>query len=429
MINKIYLEKPSSKRFVEIELKEYRCITTSGRIGAKTEPKIKEYSDSTKAENSFYTNILSKLKTGYFPPEKNTELHRKSFPLLLKVLFEKCNIVNWLHRIGDIELFCFDWSDSRHIDFPKHKSYVLELDRKRCFWRVWYLPDFDRPMAIESKKESAIIIVDRGLWVARYTINEGIVVEKPMEGDTFRINLEQLKIIGTDLFAISWRRRVYKRIGENQWENIADAIKPSEELTSGEIGFSAISGSSERNFYVGGRRKDLWHYNGTEFQLVSFKGKPPPNQIYCIETDGPKITLGGKNGYIYSYDIDANVAKFDKAIRQPDGLGKSVFGFHTIKGTSVIAYGEEFGSREFLKYSKTLKKFINLNAILDEYLPYEKKWFFTKNIETESKILCCNYGFIGQYESDNGEYEYQLQYFVIDKNTGKREDIVFGKIV
>lgn len=368
------------------------------------------------------------MKAGYFPPEDDTESHRQSFPLLLNALFYKNYYhINWIHRTGNTELLFIDWSDSRHVDFPKHRTLILELDRHRHFWRTWYLHDFDRPMAIDSQKESAVIIVDKSLRVARYSADKGIIIENPIEDEDFRMNLEQLKIIGSELFVVAWRRRIYKRIGENQWKNLADAIKPAEKITSGEIGFCSLSGVSENNFYAAGSKKDLWHYNGSEFQQITFKGKHPPKEIYCVELNGSELSVGGEDGFFYKYKIASNHAKFREVVIKPKKSRKSVLGFHRINKEQVITWGKKYqsDSKMFRKYSPDFDFFIDLGAKDGEMFSEQSNDFHMAN-ETDAQIIIWHSTF-GWFESENG-WRLQIRYFLLDKISGVKKDVTIYMI-
>jgi hypothetical protein len=112
-----------------------------------------------------------------------------------------------------------------------------------------------------------------------------------------------VSVLGT-VYALGSRRKIYRRIGFEQWREIGDegwgvpiTKKESLDLHSTlKFGFNDLSAFAENDMYAVGGEGDVWHFDGTNWQQCML----PTNEWFYT------VCCGG-DGVVYITDLRGNV--------------------------------------------------------------------------------------------------------------------------
>lgn len=112
-------------------------------------------------------------------------------------------------------------------------------------------------------------------------------------GDSFpRGGMKRLKTIEGYLYSCGGSRDIGKRIDENNWVSLVNALPTLKRETTTdailESGFEDVDGFSETDIYAGGGKGDLWHFDGENWEPIPF---PTNDNIFSLCCAG--------DGYVY----------------------------------------------------------------------------------------------------------------------------------
>ena len=134
------------------------------------------------------------------------------------------------------------------------------------------------------------------------------VIPEEKQDDYTRLSLQMTHIAG-EAYVTGHLRKVFKRVGIHQWVDLTDEnehanmFKDLKELKqstgsylNSDAGFSAIDGFADNDIYAGGRRGDLWHYDGSRWQIVDTPFNQDIKTITC--GDDGNVYIAGYTGGI-----------------------------------------------------------------------------------------------------------------------------------
>lgn len=163
--------------------------------------------------------------------------------------------------------------------------------------------DFAR-IAYGEGFETEFVSVDLGGLV--YSYNPPRSIEEPQHpakaaGSNLAAVVLQVVRIGDNLYTVGGPRRLHKRKGIGQWEDLTAKLSLPKDVDKPGKGLSYMwqdaSGFSEQDIYVAGGDGDVWRFDGKKFTQCSF----PSNELLfnvCCASDG-NVYVGGNMGSIY----------------------------------------------------------------------------------------------------------------------------------
>lgn len=117
--------------------------------------------------------------------------------------------------------------------------------------------------------------------------------------------IQKVVTVAGQLYALGDCRKIYRRIGMDQWAELAEEGKgvpmpadaaQGKEYTFLDIGFCDMSGFSPNDMYAVGGSGDVWHFNGTKWVQCHF----PTNELL-------KTVCCAGDGYVYITESHGSV--------------------------------------------------------------------------------------------------------------------------
>ncbi len=150
------------------------------------------------------------------------------------------------------------------------------------------------PKVVHSKTDD--FLAADGVGNVFYCELEDWEPEKPITNN--RCGISGLKNINGKIFGVAPGRAVYERTGVGQWKEHEELGNIPGTLASGlNSGFRSIDGFSDSDIYAVGGNRDVWHFNGKEWNPIDIGGRPFRCQCVVCAEDG-YVYIGGKDGVI-----------------------------------------------------------------------------------------------------------------------------------
>ncbi|MDN3577726.1 hypothetical protein QWZ03_13180 [Chitinimonas viridis] len=202
----------------------------------------------------------------------------------------------------------YEKTDSPHRDpLPELRIVVARMERPmdKRFYRMQF-PYFDfARVAYTSSPESEFVAVDIVGQTYGYTPPRSDEEERhptQLKGAELGATVTQVVRIGQHAYTVGGPRRMHKRLGVSQWEDLTKdlPIPPAYangDFTMGNYVWKSAAGFSESDIYTVGGAGDVWHYDGKHWTQCSF---PSNERLYnvCCADDG-KVYIGGNMGSLY----------------------------------------------------------------------------------------------------------------------------------
>lgn len=164
--------------------------------------------------------------------------------------------------------------------------------------------DFARLAFVEDPIPT-YVAVDLGGTVYSYDKNrDGEEARHPrkLAGTSLLNVIKNVTRIGRTIYTVGGPRRVYARTGMNHWRDTTIAIPlPKDFLAANsamaDCYWNDLSGFSETDIYAAGGAGEVWHYEGKQWEQMSF---PSIERLYniCCAGDG-NVYVAGNMGSLY----------------------------------------------------------------------------------------------------------------------------------
>ncbi len=166
----------------------------------------------------------------------------------------------------------------------------LEAMEEKRWGRIKFKGGWASPIAVHTKLDE-FLVADR----AGDVYYCGLGKNKQLEDSTSGIF--GLKNIDGSVYGVGPLRDVRQRIGVGEWE-IAEELEdiPGIEQTS-EEGFDDIDGFSKDDIYAVGGERDVWHFDGENWNPIDIGRRPFHCKCVVCAEDG-YVYIGGENGAI-----------------------------------------------------------------------------------------------------------------------------------
>lgn len=126
-------------------------------------------------------------------------------------------------------------------------------------------------------------------------------IPKPNNSAPMLRTITGLKLIDNDAYMFGLFRKLYKRVGAQEWKDLSyeeehtnlhsdleELLRKSTPSRDLGTGFNAVDGFNQNDIYACGDRGDCWHYNGEEWRRLDI---PIDKNITAV--------LCANNGYVY----------------------------------------------------------------------------------------------------------------------------------
>lgn len=184
---------------------------------------------------------------------------------------------------------------------------IVRFDRNSACENSWAMTELEGMdilfSACSITPEKQFIAVDALRQVFTWSDSEKSIEKKvgiSFDGPT-RGPVNRLKQIGGELYAVSARRGVCKRVAKNQWESLCPPVDfPSKDKDAEIIetwGFEDLDGFNENDIYACGGRGDVWRALNGEWSQIDFPSNMILESILCAP-DG-KVYVGAQSGTVF----------------------------------------------------------------------------------------------------------------------------------
>lgn len=113
--------------------------------------------------------------------------------------------------------------------------------------------------------------------------------------------VNQVVRIGQSIYTVGGPRRLHKRLGVGQWQDLSKNVPwPKDVATPGnglKYMWRDASGFSESDIYVAGGEGDVMRFDGQKFSKVAFPSNELLHNVHCAG-DG-RVYIGGNMGSLY----------------------------------------------------------------------------------------------------------------------------------
>ncbi len=196
---------------------------------------------------------------------------------------------------------------------PNYFCVSLEQDEEQADGSVWSrfctydIEDRDDPWQYEEFEGGWVypkavhtefdeFLVADGVGDVFYCGIDDWEMEKPITDN--KCGIRSLKNINGKIFGVEVNRAVYQRIGVNQWKRYEQLRNiPGSLSSASDNGFKAIDGFSESDIYAVGGNRDVWHFDGKEWNPIDIGGHPFRCECVVCAEDG-YVYIGGEEGVI-----------------------------------------------------------------------------------------------------------------------------------
>ena len=123
-----------------------------------------------------------------------------------------------------------------------------------------------------------------------------------LDGCDYAAVYNNVKTIGNSMYAIGDPRKLFKRLGVDDWIELSKDIPLPKVYANGEwedefFGWNDADGFTEQDMYLVGGDGEVWHYDGSNFSQCDF----PSNELLanvCCAGDG-NVYVGGNLGRLW----------------------------------------------------------------------------------------------------------------------------------
>ncbi|MBL8508508.1 hypothetical protein [Chitinimonas sp. JJ19] len=205
-------------------------------------------------------------------------------------------------------LLGYEIQDTPHRD-PWPRMRILSVSLKKDMAERFSYDEFGNfdfaRMAFYKGDQTEIVAADLGGLI--YSFNAlGTREEAPhpigLAGTDLRATVTQIVRIGQHAYTVGGPRRMHKRLGMNQWEDLTKDLPIPHAYANGDVPmgdyiWKSAAGFSESDIYAVGGAGDVWHYDGQRWTQCSF---PSNERLYnvCSADDG-NVYIGGNMGSLY----------------------------------------------------------------------------------------------------------------------------------
>jgi hypothetical protein len=183
-------------------------------------------------------------------------------------------------------------------------TYCDELDPKERYYYTRYGTfDFARLAFNEVPIPSYVAVDNRGHVFGYDKDRDGEESDLPQttEGSKLAVVPTQVLRIGQSLYSVARPRRMYKRLGIDQWQDLTVNLKLPKDVDKPGNGskymWKSADGFSETDIYAVGGWGDVFHFDGKKWKQLAF----PSNELLvnvCCAGDG-NVYIGGNMGSLY----------------------------------------------------------------------------------------------------------------------------------
>lgn len=203
----------------------------------------------------------------------------------------------------------YEQTNSPHRDpLPETRFLFARMERpiERRFYRVQFNHFNFARIAYTEGQTQEYIAVDIGGNVYSYDKDrDGEEPKHPwqLKGSDLAGIITKVVRIGESVYTVGGPRRMHKRLGIGQWQDMTANLPIPTDFIQEKSGASLsyiwrdASGFSESDIYVTGGLGDVFHFNGKQFNKLSF----PSNELLhnvCCAGDG-NVYIGGNMGSLY----------------------------------------------------------------------------------------------------------------------------------
>ena len=165
--------------------------------------------------------------------------------------------------------------------------------------------DFVFPKVAGRPEKNEVCVVDMHNHVYVYDADEDGLEEKhphAIEGSESVSVPTQVARIGDNIYTVSNPRRMHKRTGKNQWEDMTNDLPiPAAFLAEkGEAmvshNWKDLSGFSEQDIYTGGGIGEVFRFDGKNWQQCDFPSNELIHNVCCGDKE---VYVGGNLGRLW----------------------------------------------------------------------------------------------------------------------------------
>ncbi|HVK56217.1 MAG TPA: hypothetical protein VM532_14465 [Burkholderiales bacterium] len=175
---------------------------------------------------------------------------------------------------------------------------------KRFFAKRFGHFDFAN-IAYANGIEEEFVAVDLGGYVFSYDANRADEEEqhpRELKGTDLGNVINNIVRVGQSIYTVGGPRRVYKRLGMNQWQDLTATLPiPKAFLATksnmADFYWKDLSGFSESDMYAAGGAGEVWRFDGSDWIQCAF---PSNERLYnvCCAGDG-NVYIGGNMGSLW----------------------------------------------------------------------------------------------------------------------------------
>lgn len=150
------------------------------------------------------------------------------------------------------------------------------------------------------------VSVDVGCNVFGYDKNhdgEEQGIPRQLIGSELALVITQVARVGSSIYAVGSARRMFKRLGVNQWQDMTTSLPlPSaytggDETTIMDFVWNSVHGFSETDIYAVGGAGDVWNFDGTKWKQCNFPSNERLNNVFCANNG--MVYIGGNMGSLF----------------------------------------------------------------------------------------------------------------------------------
>ena len=214
-----------------------------------------------------------------------------------RALFQGYSIIECaLRNFSDIYILL--QKDGQDLDEENTLSRLIVYSIENKNWQL--VEEFEElnfeSMTFCSKPEERLLIMDEDGEMISYGQNSYIKEADIPGGEDSYMNKIAIMNGQGRAYAVGSERHIWRRIDESQWQSIHESTHTPdmEDKDGGDMGFSAISGFSEKDIYVSGNESDTWHYDGKQWHPVELPTNQTIHSVLCAGND--QVYLCGNLG-------------------------------------------------------------------------------------------------------------------------------------
>lgn len=202
----------------------------------------------------------------------------------------------------------YEKQDSPHRD-PLPRLRFLMARMERPVERRFYFSEFGHfqfaRLAYGESPETEFVSVDTFGHVYGYNpprSDKEHAHPLTVKGSELSALVNQVVRVGTSIYTVGGPRKVHKRVGIGQWQELTDKIPTPKSFINPDANladyfWNDLSGFAENDMYAAGGAGDVWHYNGKRWSKLSFLSNERLYNVHCAANG--LVYIGGNMGSLY----------------------------------------------------------------------------------------------------------------------------------